>query len=446
MRANEGSFTFVDLFAGIGGFHAALAAMGGVCVKAIELDDDAASVYLRNWGIEALGDVTAASNEKSMAIPEHDVLCAGFPCQPFSKSGKQLGMDETRGTLFWNIMQVVRKRKPAVVVLENVRNLAGPRHQHEWNVILRSLISEGYCVSDKPIVFSPHLIGPDHGGRPQRRERLYIVAFRRGRSRAGDFYESPVENRSVDGWRPEAWDLEAHLLEEEWRVVKPWGLNEYEIEWLEAWDEFRKNYKMAKGEHPPGFPIWADSFRSDFIDESPELPKWKLKFVQSNQQLYRNNKATIDLWAESHGIFSERFPASRRKFEWQAQDLDSLWQAVIQFRPSGIRAKKPNYLPALVAVNQASIIGSRRRRISVREAARLQGLPDWFDFGQQSDSASFKQLGNGISVGALWYVIRKATETNEQILARTAPDFLEAIRSSEQSPDLKLIAHKFHTS
>ena len=108
------AFTFVDLFAGIGGFHAALSALGGECVYAVEKDPEAAAVYERNWGMTALGDIVEDTTDQ-MVVPKHDVLAAGFPCQPFSKSGFQRGMDEARGTLFWNICEILRVRKPTVV-------------------------------------------------------------------------------------------------------------------------------------------------------------------------------------------------------------------------------------------------------------------------------------------------------------------------------------------
>ena len=172
------TFKFIDLFAGIGGFHAAMSGFGGKCVYAVEIDEEAAAVYERNWGVSALGDITADATDETMNVPDHDVLCAGFPCQPFSKSGAQRGMEETRGTLYWNILNIIRVRKPALVLLENVRNLAGPRHRHEWQVIIETLRDEGYVVSDIPAVFSPHLLPPERGGRPQIRERVFIVAVR----------------------------------------------------------------------------------------------------------------------------------------------------------------------------------------------------------------------------------------------------------------------------
>ncbi|MDQ3664154.1 MAG: DNA (cytosine-5-)-methyltransferase, partial [Actinomycetota bacterium] len=139
-------FTFADLFAGIGGFHGALGALGGECWFASEIDPLAKQVYEANWRTAAEGDLVPLT-EAAMSVPPHDVLAAGFPCQPFSKSGFQRGMNETRGTLFWNICRILQERKPAVILLENVRNLAGPRHEHEWEVIVGALRDLGYRVS-----------------------------------------------------------------------------------------------------------------------------------------------------------------------------------------------------------------------------------------------------------------------------------------------------------
>jgi len=169
-------FKYVDLFAGIGGFHAALSALGGTCEYASEIDENASRIYLRNWGLKPAGDITLAANEENMDVPSHDVLVGGFPCQPFSKSGKQLGMEEARGTLFWNIARIIEVHKPKIVLLENVRNIAGPRHSHEWEVIIRTLRDLGYRVSSQPLVVSPHRIAPEFGGRPQIRERVLIAA------------------------------------------------------------------------------------------------------------------------------------------------------------------------------------------------------------------------------------------------------------------------------
>ena len=110
----------------------------------------------------------------------------------------------------------------------------------------------------------------------------------------------------------------------------------------------------------------------------------------------------------------------------------------MHFRPSGIRAKRSTYLPALVAITQTSIIGPRERRLSVREAARLQGLPEWFSFDGQSDKASYKQLGNGVSVGAVWHVIRTTVERHRDVIEKTCPELVKSVLDKPKNPDLAL--------
>ena len=431
------SFTFVDLFAGIGGFHAALEAAGGQCVYACEVDKTAAAVYSMNWDLDPLADIRADANEENMSVPAHDVLVAGFPCQPFSKSGAQRGMDETRGTLYWNILQIVQARRPSVILLENVRNLAGPRHLHEWQVIIETLRAEGYLVSDTPAIFSPHLLPPARGGRPQVRERVFITATYVGEDALRISPEPVVSNRPVDGWDPTTWDLESDLPLEGRGVDAGTALTDSEILWIDAWNEFVEiMWEERQGRRLPGFPIWADAWvHTEELRIPSGTPAWKADFLRKNAEFYTQHQRVIDAWARRRNVYSAAFPSSRRKLEWQAQDTPNLWSTVLHLRPSGIRAKAPTYVPALVAITQTSIVGSRRRRLSVREGARLQGLPEWFDFGDQKDSASFKQLGNGVSVGVVWHVMREHIRRDEEVLKKSNPDLVEAILESPLSPD-----------
>jgi DNA (cytosine-5)-methyltransferase 1 len=431
------AFTFVDLFAGIGGFHAALSGMGGKCVYAVENDKHAAEIYQKNWGISAFGDITQDANEK-VRVPPHDVLVAGFPCQPFSKSGDQKGMNETRGTLFWNILKIVEKRKPSLILLENVRNLVGPRHQHEWKIIIKSLREQGYSVSDKPSIFSPHLLPPDLGGRPQVRERVFIAAVKNSRRKTNsDFIKPLLLNKPVLGWDPNNWDLEKHLLS----VVQTKKLNKLtklEIYWIKAWNEFVIEITNSRKQRLPGFPLWGDDWilpKNLNQKELDKLPEWKSDFLIKNSNFYKENKRFIDQWTKKWNFYTDKFPPSRRKLEWQAQDTKDLWNTVMHFRPSGIRAKRATYLPTLVAITQTSIIGKKKRRISIEEAAHLQGLPTWFSFENQKESATFKQLGNGVNVAAVWYVLKQISSTYNQILNETAPNVLKSIISAPDSPD-----------
>lgn len=437
-------FTFIDLFSGIGGFHAALSAMGGDCVYAVEIDPAAAAVYQRNWGLNPLGDITEVANETVVEIPDHDVLCAGFPCQPFSKSGAQQGMEETRGTLYWNILRIIQERRPSVVLLENVRNLAGPRHAHEWQVIIETLRDEGYRVSDVPAIFSPHLLPPDQGGRPQVRERVFITATRVDHPDLFSLDAEPVvSNQAVGGWEPKTWSLETDLPLDPDHMVSGCELSVSERLWIEAWDEFvQLMWEEREGRRLPGFPLWADEWvHRDALDiqRIEREPKWKANHLIKNSEFYSEHSLVIDCWAKKWGIYTDKFPPSRRKLEWQAQDTPSLWDCVLHFRPSGIRAKAPTYLPALVAITQTSVIGSRERRLSPREAARLQGLPDWFDFGNQSPQATYKQLGNGVSVGSVWHVLRQHIKRDEEILKGTDPRLVEFLDIPPRTLDKRLI-------
>lgn len=485
------TFRFVDLFAGIGGFHAAMKALGGECVYAVEIDREAAAVYEANWGHSALGDITqdADADLGIMNVPAHDVLCAGFPCQPFSKSGTQRGMDEARGTLFFNIASVIKAHHPSVVLLENVRNLIGPRHRHEWEVIIDTLRDEGYHVSEEPAVFSPHLLPPEMGGSPQVRERVFITATYAPQTVADDRRTGgpapvatmrdrfPADPALADVWgqrewpgamfnpksHTDGWHLE-DLLDDA-HNIPGCSLTAAETTWIDAWDDFVKDMRVAmNGQRLPGHPIWADSWLDfpemrripwyrDHVDVPEtvtrphidrELPAWKQSHLRRNYDMLENFVDVIVPWAHKHGVYTKAFPASRRKLEWQAQDTPTLWDTVMHLRPSGIRAKAPTYLPALVAITQTSIVGPRQRRLSPRETARLQGLPDSFTFLGQPAKATYKQMGNGVNVGAVWHVFREHVKRDEHLLTQS-PDgrlIVQAVREAPLSPVGKLSTHE----
>lgn len=438
-------FTFADLFAGIGGFHAALRAYGGQCRYAVEIDPAASRVYEQNWGHSPLGDVTKDANDDVMTIPKTTVLVAGFPCQSFSKSGAQRGMDEARGTLFWNVARAIEGQepedRPAVLILENVRNLYGPRHYHEWQVIVRTLRELGYRVSDEPSIMSPHWLPLERGGRPQVRERVFITA-----TLDPENADQPVRPAITDRdlREGEEWDLERDLPLDPDHHATGCDLNEDERRWVTAWDEWVQIMWSLlggpeSGARIPGHPIWVEGWvHSDDLRIAPGTPPWKKVFLKKNSDLYTRYQGVFDEWVDRHGV--RDFPPSRQKFEWQAQGTPRLWDCVMHFRPSGIRAKRPTYLPALVAITQTSIIGERERRITPREAARLQGLPEWFAFDGQQAAATYKQLGNGVNVGVVWHVLRKHVERDEERLKLIAPDLVHAVLTAPETPDDRLEA------
>lgn len=161
-------YTFIDLFAGIGGFHLALSSTGAKCVFASEWDSHAAKVYENNFGLKPFGDITKINE---LDIPCHDILCGGFPCQAFSISGKQQGFDDTRGTLFFDIVRIAKHHSPKVIFLENVKNLSRHDGGRTLHVIVETLTGLGYTVHKM-------VLNASHYGLPQNRERIYIVCFR----------------------------------------------------------------------------------------------------------------------------------------------------------------------------------------------------------------------------------------------------------------------------
>lgn len=161
------NYKFIDLFAGIGGFHLALDSMGAKCVFASEWDKFAIETYEKNFNLRPFGDITKI-NEKD--IPKHDILCGGFPCQAFSISGKQKGFEDTRGTLFFDIARIVNFHKPKVLFLENVKNLAKHDEGKTLNTIIKTLEELEYSVYTK-------VLNSSNFGLPQNRERVYFVAF-----------------------------------------------------------------------------------------------------------------------------------------------------------------------------------------------------------------------------------------------------------------------------
>ncbi len=166
------SFTFIDLFAGIGGFRLALQNLGGQCLFSSEWDQQAQKTYTANFGEQPFGDITLESTKSH--IPDHfDILCAGFPCQAFSIAGRRGGFNDTRGTLFFDVAEIIQRKQPRAVFLENVKGLVSHDKGRTLATILHTLRSDlGYHVPE------PQILNAKEYGVPQNRERILIVAFR----------------------------------------------------------------------------------------------------------------------------------------------------------------------------------------------------------------------------------------------------------------------------
>ncbi len=372
-------FTFIDLFAGIGGFHLAMHQLGGKCVFACEWDKCAQATYAKNYGIAPEGDITKIDEKR---IPKHDVLCAGFPCQAFSKAGKQLGFaDETKGTLFFDIERILRHHKSKYIILENVRNLVAHDHGNTWKTIYSHLVKLGYRLTPEPLIVSPHYFGI-----PQLRERVVILGVY-----DPDNASLPLEISLPQPKSKSDCSLDSVL--EANNHDPRYALTQGEIEIIDTWDEFYHGIKEAV----IGFPIWLDWFKSP---PDPDMPEWKQEFIRKNNQLYKNNKKFIDGWLKRHNNLCT-FTPTMRKMEWQCgKSVASAWDAFLQMRPSGLRIKRPDCAPALVAIVQVPIIGKYRRRMTLKEAARLQSFDDSF-IPDENMHEAYKQFGNAVNVDVI---------------------------------------------
>lgn len=452
---------FVDLFAGMGGFHRALAGLGHECVFASELDAELRGLYLQNFPHmkgRVFGDIRD-SNVKA-AIPVHDILCAGFPCQPFSKSGAQQGTkDETRGTLFHEILAVLKALQPRYLLLENVGNFGRHDNGRTWKIVRSHLEQLGYEVrgtehltpqakidwrdvgsllaTKKRRVLDVKweeghgLISPHHFGFPQHRERFFIVG-------------------SIDGLPEPAFPSVARPAQTSLsRIVIPKAelnradynetrLSKQQRECIRHWN--RLLAAMPASVRLPSFPVWGDELNAKYPfeartpwatplpvlrkqlglrkgdrrtkqellnrlpsyarDQTKRFRHWKIRYIQQNREWWSSVRKFIPAgWIKD----LRGFPASLRKLEWNAKGGErNLWRYVLQFRPSGLRAKRYVSVPALVAMTatQIPILGPEKRFLTRREGLRLQGFPAAHKLPKSRDAA-FQALGNAVHVGVV---------------------------------------------
>lgn len=380
---------YIELFSGIGAFSQAINNLDYVdskCVFAADINKECSIVYKNNYNVDSLCDLT---KKNANEIEKHDFCFFSPPCQAFSKSGKQKGFEDARGTLIYEVFRILEKHHPKYILMENVRNLVSHDNGHTIDVILDSLHKLGYRTTNKPLILSPHYFGI-----PQTRERAFLPGIYDPENT-----DKPLDFKFTSFLNKDDCNLNS-IIDHSYDNDETLFISQKEEDVLNAWNEFYQGIDVKI----IGFPVWYDYFKDKQIEES--MPEWKKDFIRKNKDLYERNKSFIDKWEKKHNYLND-FTPTQRKFEWQAgTKINSLWDGIIQIRPSGVRVKAPTTLPALVAIVQIPIIGKLKRRLSVRECANLQSFSK--DFIPDSNrQQAYKQFGNSINVKVLEIVLDK---------------------------------------
>lgn len=451
---------FIDLFAGLGGFHLALDSLAdkirGVefeCVFASELKEDLRKLYQQNFPNTRIeGDITQIDPKD---IPAHDVLCAGFPCQPFSQAGKRMGFDDTnkRGNLFYSIYNILNYHRPQYIILENVANLKGHDQGRTWKTIETMLKDLRYDI--RADILSPHSFEIS-----QHRRRIFIVGRNRDYGNL-DYFKFPV------GRAKDKCNINGVIDLSDTNFVP---LRQETRQQLAIWQEFLNNIVAAE-EKIPQFPIWAMEFGADYNYKIPpchqsfedlhgkhgklgqvvtgftkeeciaqlpiyvqgehdEFPKWKIRYIEQNREFYARHKSWLDEWL----LKVRDYENSHLKLEWNCGDVEATMEdKIIQFRASGIRVKLPTFAPALNLVGTQIPIfpwvklpegtvkegqPDRGRYMTIKEAAAIQGMQKLFESCYSKEfpltvNRIYEALGNAINVTLVRH-IAKNLFTNEK--------------------------------
>ena len=378
-------YKFIDLFCGIGGFHQALHKMGAQCILACDIDKSCREVYKDNYGIEPVTNVKDI-NEKTM--DDFDILCAGFPCQSFSNGGKKKCFDDERGLLFDEIVRIAKEKQPKFMFLENVKHILKVSNGEVITYIKNKISLLGYNLQ----LFQ---ISPHNYGIPQQRERIYFVCIR------NDIYNGrdivlPKYTGKIDFQK---------FLDKDEDIQEKYYIKGDTLNVLESWDEMLKKFEIGEKISPTI--MINDAFNIYSQSEFDSFPNWKKDYITKNKYLIEKYNTEFIEWYNKYSSLLKKREIYG-KLEWQTghvQHNDSIFNHFIQIRQSGIRVKKSNYFPTLVAISQIPIYGKKKRYITPRECARLQSFPETFKLSND-DKKSYKQLGNSVNVDNVYTVIR----------------------------------------
>ncbi|TDF42371.1 DNA (cytosine-5-)-methyltransferase [Alteromonadaceae bacterium M269] len=408
-RYNPSPVRFIDLFAGLGGFHVGMSNAGFECVFASELDHELRELYAVNHSLIPVGDIRHIREEE---IPEHDVICAGFPCQPFSLAGSQKGRKCPKsGKLIDEVVRIAKYHKPQVILLENVPKIKTISEGQFWSYLNKAFSDIGYKLQHK-------IISPVDLGIPQNRKRIFIMLSREdidvnhfewpaSKDYSQQFLEEYLDDEGTKELQKEKLDQLRH-----WQVLVKHigraGLNHlglvapefgatYPMDFGDLTLEELKAFKGAYGQ-----PLSSCNSMQELLDKMPSYTRrnkrvadWVYQSASNSRKIYEENQSFIDSWK----VGLDKRNNSWQILEWRGhRSLPDIFKHLIQFRASGIRISKPEIAPSLISMTstQTPIIGSQCRYISKFEAAKLQHLHG-LRMIPHSESGSFKAIGNAVN-------------------------------------------------
>ena len=382
MEETNYPYKFIDLFCGIGGFHQALNNINYECVFSCDIDENCRTIYEKNYKLKPEGDITKIDIKQ---IPKFDILCGGFPCQPFSKAGFQKGFDDIRGNLFFNICEIINFHKPSYLIMENVRNLSTHDNGNTWKVISKKIDELGYYTYSTPVILNTL-----HFNIPQNRERVIIMCKRKD---LGELQPLPYIQQNPKQFLTNY--IKNFICEHETEENSKYIINGKLKEVEKIWDNFIKLLIENKVSIPK-FPIWTDWWDNNFLKTDVFYIKYT-SWIDKNREFYNNNKDILFNWL-NNSRQNDNWHGAVRKFEWQAGNVmenDSMNNVLWSARGSGIRVKRLDYIPTLVAMSMIPVYGPESRKLSPKELLRLQSFPDTF---QYNDKHIYKQVGNAVNV------------------------------------------------
>lgn len=419
---------FVDLFAGLGGFHHGFSRAGGFeCVFASEIDPQLRALYEVNHGLKAEGDIRKVDVG---AVPEHDVLCAGFPCQPFSLAGLKKGDGCPKsGRLIEQVVRIAKHRMPEFIILENVPGLMTVAKGSVWKELSTAFRKLGYKLIHK-------IISPLDIGIPQNRKRLFVVASL-NHDLSGVFYwpasgkPKPLTaflNSGPDSYKVVASKKRIQL--DKWQklltncalpeempslsICAPEFGSTYPVDFSRLALRDLWEYKGAYGKRLDDCCTWNDVLERmpSYCRKNRRVPDWLKKSVEFSRDIYKRNRDVLNEW---HTDFDKR-NNSWQLLEWRGdRNKRLLSEHLLQFRASGIRVAKPCTIPSLIAmtVTQVPIIGSEMRYLSKHEAAGVQNLRE-LSAMPESDTKAFKAIGNAVNAKIVEHIASNIKNINQQ--------------------------------